>query len=448
MIINSEFFIHDHDKAALQALKAIPGFTQVVQACMKVFDEKLFHIANMSTNLRISEKQLPKYYNMLPPICERLGIDVPELYLTLDVKANAGTYGDSKPFIVITSGLIETLPDELIPTVLAHECGHIACRHSLYTTMGRLLLGGVSDAAGILGLGNVALFPIKVAFAYWMRCSEFSADRAEMVYNGSAEKSIEVCMRFAGLDKDIAVEGNAEAFLEQAAQYKELVDDSNTNKVFEFLMFHGASHPLNAVRAYECNEWQKSDSFRNIMNYLNSHDAAVCEKLPMTNVHENYVGKDYADVRDALEILGFTNIELVRKFQPGSKKSEPSQVVEIAVNGKTQFEDADWCPRDSIIEIAYFLPESEDEVAAAHPGQIQIPNSSKGYSGKNCDEVLFELKELGFTNISTFEQEGVRKGLLRKENSIARMTINGNSQFDRGDWVDSDATIRITYNVF
>ena len=40
------------------------------------------------------------------------------------------TYGDTKPFIVITSGLFETLPDELIPTILAHECGHIACHHT------------------------------------------------------------------------------------------------------------------------------------------------------------------------------------------------------------------------------------------------------------------------------------------------------------------------------
>ena len=94
----------------------------------------------MSTNLRISEKQLPRYYDLLPPICERLGIDIPELYLKLDVRANAYTAGDTKPFIVMTTGLLETLPDELIPTVLAHECGHIACHHCLYTTMGRMIL--------------------------------------------------------------------------------------------------------------------------------------------------------------------------------------------------------------------------------------------------------------------------------------------------------------------
>ena len=79
--------------------------------------------------MRISEKQLPKYYHMLPPICEKLGIEVPELYLTMDGSPNAYTAGDTKPFIVMTTGLLKSLPEELIPTVLAHECGHIACHH-------------------------------------------------------------------------------------------------------------------------------------------------------------------------------------------------------------------------------------------------------------------------------------------------------------------------------
>ena len=94
--MNPYFYMHDSDRIALQALKAIPGFTQLFKAFMKVWSEKQFRIQNMSTNLRISEKQLPKYYEMLPPICEKLGIEVPELYLELDVVPNAYTAGDRR----------------------------------------------------------------------------------------------------------------------------------------------------------------------------------------------------------------------------------------------------------------------------------------------------------------------------------------------------------------
>ena len=208
-------FTHPSDKAALDALKAIPGFSALMKAFMSSWNEKQFRIMNMSSNLRLSEKQMPKYYQMLPPICEKLGIEIPELYLKLDVHPNAYTSGDTKPFIVLTSGLLETLPDELIPTVLAHECGHIACHHVLYSTMGKILLGGASSF-----LGGLVTLPVQMAFAYWMRCSEFSADRAAVICDGTPDKMIETCFHFTGYDKDILSEGNIDAFLEQASPVK------------------------------------------------------------------------------------------------------------------------------------------------------------------------------------------------------------------------------------
>ena len=137
MPVNANVYTHELDRAALQTLKSIPGFTEVLKSFMKVWNEQVFYVQNMSTNLRISEKQLPKYYNMLPPICEKLGIEVPELYVEMNVVPNAYTSGDTKPFIVMTTGLLESMPEELIPSVLAHECGHIACHHVLYRTMGQ-----------------------------------------------------------------------------------------------------------------------------------------------------------------------------------------------------------------------------------------------------------------------------------------------------------------------
>ena len=119
MSINKNIFIHDSDKAALQALKAIPGFTQVLRAFMKVWDEENMHIRNMAQKVRISEEQLPEYYNMLPPICDKLGIEVPELYLELDPYANAYTTGDTKAalklfYIQVDTRMIIDLISKLI----------------------------------------------------------------------------------------------------------------------------------------------------------------------------------------------------------------------------------------------------------------------------------------------------------------------------------------------
>ena len=184
MAISSNLYLHDLDRSTLAALKAIPGFTAVLKGFMKIWSEKQFRIQNMATKLRINEKQLSKYYDMLSPICEKLGIEVPELYLELNGEPNAYTSGDTKPFIVMTTGLLEKFPEHLIPTVLAHECGHIACHHVLYHTMGNIIISG---AAGMLEFGELITYPIQTAFYKWMRCSEYSADRAAAICDGTTD---------------------------------------------------------------------------------------------------------------------------------------------------------------------------------------------------------------------------------------------------------------------
>ena len=269
MSYDPQRYIHDADHAALKALKAIPGFTQLTKGFLNLWNEPQYKILNMSTRIRLGEKQMKHYYDMLPPICEKLGIAVPELYVELNVEPNAYTYGDTNPFIVLTSGLFETIPDELIPTVLAHECGHIACRHVLYQTMGRFILGGAATALAIkLPFGNLLSVPLEIAFYYWMRCSEFSADRAAVLCDGTAEKQQEVCMRLAGWDKDIIADASMEEFLKQAQKYKDMVNNSKWNKTMEFIVMRNLSHPLMALRATECADWVKDEEYDRIINNL------------------------------------------------------------------------------------------------------------------------------------------------------------------------------------
>lgn len=267
-------FSHPSDEKALKALKAIPGFSALVKAFFKIYSERQFYIQNMSSNLRLCESQLPEYYRMLPPICEKLNIPIPELYLSLDVNPNAYTFGENSPFIVITSGLLDTMPKELIPTILAHECGHILCKHTLYQTMGDMILSGALLAAGsvgISGLADLVSMPLQIAMFYWMRCSEYSADRAAILYDGTSEKLIEMCMRFSGYSGDMLTDANKELFIKQAIEYKNYVDDSGWNKTLEFLMMRNYTHPFNAVRAFEANSWNATEQFESALKIVNAN---------------------------------------------------------------------------------------------------------------------------------------------------------------------------------
>lgn len=443
MDLDSKLYLHDSDKAAMAALKAIPGFTQVMKAFMKVWNEQQFKLINMSTNVRLGEEQMAKYYNMLPPICEKLGIEVPELYVKLDVYPNAYTYGDTKPFIVVTSGLFETVPDELIPTVLAHECGHIACHHTLYTTMGQAILSGAS--AFVSGLGNIALYPIQLAFAYWMRCSEFSADRAAIICDGGSDKVVEMCMRFAGCDKDIMAHTNVEAFMEQAKEYKELVSNSAWNKTLEFIMFQSYDHPLNAVRAYEGREWAKGERFNNIMDYLKCPTDMASLKLPVQITPTKYVGKDSADIQTKLMGLGFSNITMVRTTE-GTNKTKDGEIVSISIDGATELVD-EFYKRDSAIVITYYESKTDEEIALEHPGEIIVEENNKYFLGKPYAEAVEELRVIGFTNIVTKEMALPKFGKWGKENTVAKLIVGEKSQFDKKTWFNPDDEVIVYYYV-
>lgn len=55
MAIDAEVFIHESDRAALQALKTILGFSQILKAFMGIWSEKQFKLINMSSNVRLHE---------------------------------------------------------------------------------------------------------------------------------------------------------------------------------------------------------------------------------------------------------------------------------------------------------------------------------------------------------------------------------------------------------
>lgn len=102
-----------------------------------------------------------------------------------------------------------------------------------------------------------------------MRCSEYSADRAAIVCDGGPEKTIELCMRFAWCDKDIIKNINKETFLEQAVEYKDFIKENKLNKAMELYSLMYQDHPFNAIRAYEANEWGKTDDFKMLNKYYN-----------------------------------------------------------------------------------------------------------------------------------------------------------------------------------
>ena len=83
MVYSAELYVHDLDKQAADALNQFPEFVKLLESYSANYDEKAAKIDLLSTAIRLGEKQMPEVYGLLPPICEQLGIDAPELYYCL-----------------------------------------------------------------------------------------------------------------------------------------------------------------------------------------------------------------------------------------------------------------------------------------------------------------------------------------------------------------------------
>lgn len=263
--IDPRDYYHPNDRKALQELQQIPGFSIALKAFMKMFSENMIQGVNMSNKVRISENQLPELYRLLPPVCEVLGIREPEFYLELNPVANAYTMGDSIISITVTSGLIELMNERQLTAVLAHECGHIACRHVLYHTMGNMIL---SAGGGILG-GNLVSTGLQLAFFHWQRCSELSCDRAAAICMDGYETVAEVMALLASGSSELAKQIDMVLYMKQAEEYREFMNGSGWNKLLQYYAVMNQNHPFLSVRALEIREWCESTPFKKILNYKN-----------------------------------------------------------------------------------------------------------------------------------------------------------------------------------
>ncbi len=263
MVYPALSYRHFLDQEAFEALNHFPRFVGLCEAYIANVDEVAAKIDLLSTTIRINDKQFPEVYQLLPSICGHLDISIPDIYYVKSKQLNAWTGGNTTPYICVTSRLVNELPLDLISSVLAHECGHIACNHYLYHSMARLLVGGIagSPLAKIPAVRKYLTPSLVRALLFWDRCSELSADRASVLCDGTPDKTIDLLLRLHGYPHV-----DRKEFLKQAIDLNAFLNDSKSNKLMELMLTQDETHPRLATRAYECYEWSRSERFHGIVS--------------------------------------------------------------------------------------------------------------------------------------------------------------------------------------
>ena len=78
---------------------------------------------------------------------------------------------------------------------------------------------------------------------------------------------------------------------------------------------------------------------------------------------------------------------------------------------------------------------------------ITVPNKSSYYSGKDCDVVVQELLDAGFTNVKKERVDDLVTGFLTKEKSVDKVSIGGKEKFGK-DQFGKDTPIIVYFHAF
>lgn len=251
---------HPADRAALQTLRAIPGFDEVVRKIVGTFGERGIRLLFQANAVRVGPTQFPVLHGLITEVSATMDWpDPPEVYVTQTPFVNAGAVGVDRPFIVLNSGAVSLLDTDELRALVGHELGHVMSGHALYRTVLILILEvGFQNLPFLAG---IALLPIKLALLEWYRKSELSSDRAGLLASQDPTATNRVFLKLAG-GGDMK-QMDLDAFLQQASEYEERGGALDT--IYKILNTLGASHPFNTLRAAELKRWTDAGNYQRIL---------------------------------------------------------------------------------------------------------------------------------------------------------------------------------------
>jgi Zn-dependent protease with chaperone function len=257
--LRADDFRHPLDQQATTALKQLPGFDIVIRSLLGSVAEQFFYLNNISTSILVSKKQLPDLHKLLLEACQILDVEAPQLYIQQNPTPNAYTFAmrGKQPFMVLHTSLIEMLTPEEIQAVMAHELGHLKCEHGVYLTLANIMV----LAAGLLPTwGTMLARSLQAQMLEWLRCAEFSCDRAALLAIQDPKVVMSTLMKLAGGSPKLASQLNLEAFVEQARAY-DLASGTEWGEVLKGTQTEQLTHPLPVLRAREIDRWANSQEY-------------------------------------------------------------------------------------------------------------------------------------------------------------------------------------------
>jgi len=259
--ISSRAYEHPADRSALVALRKLSGFDTLLRRLAGLFNDRSLRLMFLASSVRASQEQFPQLYQAMLDGCYILDLPtVPELFISQNPLVNAMTLGSDKPFMVITTGMVDLMDPEEMRFAIGHELGHVLSGHAVYRTM---MFHLVHLAARIawMPIGYMGLRAIIWGLEEWYRKSELSCDRAGLLAGQDIEAARRALMKTAGGSR--MSELSHDAFHQQAHEYDAVPDVREG--LLKLLQLQGNTHPFAVIRFAELDRWAADGDYRRIL---------------------------------------------------------------------------------------------------------------------------------------------------------------------------------------
>ena len=105
----------------------------------------------------VSREQLPRVYQVVERLTQKLGLPMPKIYVIPTDSPNAFATGrnPSHASVAVTQGILNLLNDEELEGVLAHELGHVNNRDILISSVAATIAGAITMLANMAKWGMI-----------------------------------------------------------------------------------------------------------------------------------------------------------------------------------------------------------------------------------------------------------------------------------------------------
>ena len=201
----------------------------------------------LGLSVRVTAAQLPEVHRVAQLAADRLGMPIPDLFVTQNPVINAYALGFfGRKSVVLHSATVEAMTPEELCSVIGHEFTHIKCDHTSWLVFTNLKdavrIPFVSDLAGLILLA-------------WSRNAEYTADRGGLVACRDLPATVSALAKVA-VGPDLFQQLDLDAFFAQ----RDAVGRDDVSRLAESL----STHPYVVNRISALRRFAGSSRYRDL----------------------------------------------------------------------------------------------------------------------------------------------------------------------------------------